>query len=157
MENKKQKNYGFWNWGTGITIVIGTGIALMSFLVYKTTTVSYEMVEPDYYGAELKYEQKQNAIANADELSAPVKISQNAASVAVELPKECTENNAGGTIMFYRPSSEKDDLKIVFNKDNMREIGVDKSKLVSGIYKIKTDWKMNGKEYYNEQSVFVEK
>lgn len=157
MENKKQKNYGFWNWGTGITIAIVTGILLMSFLVYKTTTVSYEMSEPDYYGAELKYEQKQHAIANADGLSVPVKIFQSATSVSIELPKECTESNAIGNIMFYRPSNQKDDLKIAFNRDNGDKIEIDKSKLVSGIYKIKTDWQMNGKVYYNEQSVFVEK
>ena len=49
MKNNRpsEKKYGFWNWGTGITVTFIVCATVMLMLVYKTTTVSLDKVEPD--------------------------------------------------------------------------------------------------------------
>lgn len=156
-KDKPTKNYGFWNWGTGITITFIIAASLMLFLVYKTTTVSNELSEQNYYSQELRFNDQLEAAQNAATLSAPVKILQNESQLIITLPKECVEQKATGTVWIYRPSSEKNDLFLTIQPDAKGNMIVEKSKLLPGNYTIKTDWKMNGKDYYNEENIYVEK
>ncbi len=158
MKNNKppEKKYGFWNWGTGITITIIVGALLMLFMVYKTTTVDIDMAEQDYYSQELKFNQKLEAISNANQLSSPIVVSQNDQVIKLIVPHECIQN-VSGEILLYRPSSVKHDLLIAFAPDGNGDIFIEKDQLLKGIYKLKADWQMKGKSFYQEQSFFVEK
>lgn len=154
---KKEKNYGFWNWGTGITITFIIAASFILFLVYKTTTVSNEMAEEDYYSHELKFNEQLKAARNAATLSAPIKVTQDASTVFIELPAECISQQATGSIWLYRPSSEKNDVHLKFDPADDGKIIIEKEKLLTGIYKLKADWQMNGKEYHQEESIYVER
>ena len=157
MDNqKKEKNYGFWNWGTGIAITIVIGALATLFLVYKTTTIDFEMAEEDYYAQELKYNSKLEAIANARQLSKPIAITQDPEFLKITVPKECFEADSGN-IKLYRPSSQKHDLKLAFEPDSNGNLLVAKSELITGIYRMKASWFADGKSFYVEQSFYVEK
>ncbi len=156
MKNNQQKKYGFWNWGTGITITFIVCASLMLLLVYKTTTVDLDMAEPDYYSQELKFNEKLKAIKNANALSAPIAVTQNEQIIKINVPHECI-HNASGEILLYRPSSVKHDLLLAFDPDSNGDIFIEKGQLQKGIYKLKADWEMKGKSYHQEQSFFVEK
>jgi hypothetical protein len=158
MKNNKppEKKYGFWNWGTGITITIIVGALLMLFMVYKTTTVDIDMAEQDYYSQELKFNQRLEAISNANQLSSPIVVSQNDQVIKLMVPQECIQN-VSGEILLYRPSSVKHDFLIAFAPDSNGDIFIEKDQLLKGIYKLKADWQMKGKTYHQEQSFFVEK
>jgi len=158
MKNNRptEKKYGFWNWGTGITLTFIVCATLMLMLVYKTTTVSLDMAEPDYYSQELKFNQKLEAVANANQLSSPIAVSQNDAMIRINIPREAI-HGASGEILLYRPSSEKNDFVLPFSPDRNGDIFIEKTKLLKGIYKLKADWQMKGKPYHQEQSFFVEK
>ncbi|MGN6531410.1 MAG: FixH family protein [Ginsengibacter sp.] len=154
--NQHQKKYGFWNWGTGITITFIVCASLMLLLVYKTTTVDLDMAEPDYYSQELKFNQKLQAMTNANQLSTPISILQNEQVIRINVPHECI-HGASGEILLYRPSSEKHDFVLPFAPDSNGDILIEKNRLIKGIYKLKADWEMKGKPYHQEQSFFVEK
>jgi len=151
-----EKKYGFWNWGTGITITFIICASLMLLLVYKTTTVDIDMAEQDYYSQELKFNKKLEAITNANQLSSTIAVSQDEQVIKINVPHECIKD-ASGEILLYRPSSVKHDVLIAFAPDNNGNIFIGKEQLIKGIYKIKADWQMKGKFYYREQSFFVEK
>lgn len=155
--NKTEKKYGFWNWGTGITITFIIAASGMLFLVYKTTTANFEMAEQDYYSQELKFNHQLEASKNAVTLSSPIVIDENDMVVKIRVPRECVEQKATGTIWIYRPSSEKNDLHLAFEPDSNGDIFIEKSKLIRGIYKLKADWQMSGIDYHHEQSFYVEK
>lgn len=148
--------YGFWNWGTGITITIITGVVATLFLVYKTTTIEFEMAEEDYYAQELKYNSKIEAMKNAQQLSSSFTISQDNSFLKISVPKECLTVDSG-VIKLYRPSSQKNDLLLGFAPDSSGEILVAKEKLITGVYRLKADWHNEGKEYFLEKSFYVEK
>lgn len=158
MKNTEEtpKKYGFWNWGTGIAITIVLSAAFILFLVYKTTTAHFEMVEDNYYEQESKFNHQLEASRNAAALSSSIAVNEDLSFVRIRVPRECVEQNATGKIWIYRPSSEKNDLHLDFTPDSNGEIFIDKDQLIKGVYRLKADWQMNGKDYHQEQSFYVE-
>lgn len=154
--NNTKKNYGFWNWGTGIAITFIIAASFILFLVYKTTTVNLDMAEDNYYEQEMKFSQQLEASKNASNLSAPIRIEEEDEFVRIHVPRECVEQNASGKIWIYRPSSEKNDLHLLFEPDENGFIYIDKKNLITGAYKLKADWVMNDTPYHQEESFYIE-
>lgn len=154
-ENTERK-YGFWNWGTGIAITIIVSACAMLFLVYKTTTADFQMVEDNYYEQEMKFNNQLAASKNAAALSSPIAVSEDMSYLRITVPQECVDQEATGKIWIYRPSSAKNDLYLDFAPDSNGAIYIDKQRLIKGIYRLKADWQMNGKDYHQEHSFYVE-
>ncbi len=154
---KIEKPYGFWNWGTGIAIAIIVSVAAMSFLVYKSTQVTYDMSEKDYYAAELQYDETVNAEKNANALSQHLNIQQNEDFLTIHFPAECMGKTEHGLIYMYRPSSEKQDITIPFQLKDLPEIYISKKQFIKGLYVMKASWEMNGKQYSATEQFFIQK
>ena len=58
------------NWGYKILLVYAVFIAGILFLVYKASSQKMDLVTPDYYEQELKYQSQINATERANALSA---------------------------------------------------------------------------------------
>ena len=156
-EQVKVRPYGFWNWGTGIAIAIITGALGMLFLVYKSSQVNFDMVEKDYYTAELQYDKKKAAQQNTRSLSTPIDIAQEGNYVIIQFPKECIGNEMDGNLLFYRPSSQKLDVEVPLSLDQDGIVMIENSKLIEGKYILKGDWLMNDVSYNVEESFFFKK
>lgn len=154
-EVKNKPNYGFWNWGTGITIAIIVAASLMIFLVYKSMNVNFDMAEQDYYAEELKFDSKMKATENTHSLSSPITINETSDLVVVNLPAECIGKTEAGTLTFYRPSDKGLDLQVPFNANDEGNIFIDKSLMHKGIYRMKASWNMDGKDYLVEKNFYV--
>lgn len=152
---KEKPNYGFWNWGTGITIAIIVAASLMIFLVYKSMNVTFDMVEKDYYAEELKFDGKMKATENTHLLSSPLSINETDELIIVSLPKECIGKTDNGTLTFYRPSAKDLDLFIPFTANDDGNIIVEKTKMQKGLYRMKASWNMDGKDYLVEKNFYV--
>ncbi len=155
--NNNKKNYGFWNWGTGITITFIVAASFILFLVYKTTTVNLEMAEDNYYEQEMKFNNQLEASRNAAHLSSPIRIEDDKDFIRIQVPRECVEQKATGTLWIYRPSSEKNDLHLKFEPDEEGHIYIGKDNLITGVYKLKADWVMNGISYHQEEGFYLQK
>lgn len=153
---KKEKPYGFWNWGTGLAIASGVGILGILFVVYLTTTMNTDMVVDDYYGQELIQNKKVASIKNANALSSPIKISETPTAIIVAFPQETINKIDSGSILFYRASDINLDIKspIALNKEGLMVI--DKSKFQKGLYSFQAEWKMNNDLYRSEQNFMIE-
>lgn len=151
------RKYGFWNWGTGITIVIITGALGMIFLVYKSMQVNFDLVERDYYAAELTFDHKKMAQQNAKALSAEIDIVQQSNYLIIRFPKECIGQDINGSLLLYRPSDQAKDIEMAFELDDQGIVMLESSKLIRGKYILKGNWQMNGSEYNVEKSFFIQK
>lgn len=154
---KIERQYGFWNWGTGIAIAIIVSALAMIFLVYKSTQVTFDMSEKDYYAAELQFEKTLIAEKNAQSLSQPVNIQQNADALIIHFPLECAGKVQNGSIYMYRPSSEKKDISIPFQLKDSSVVYISKNQFIKGMYVMKATWEMNGKQYGSTQQFFIQK
>lgn len=143
------------NWGHKIIIVFVVFAAGILTLVTKSMRTRIDMVTPDYYGEELKYQQVIDGKENAGRLSAPVGISQDDAGVLISLPSELRNKHITGKVTFYRPSDSGKDVFMPLQPDQSGQQLVSRQLFIRGPYKVKIAWTMNDRPYYQEQLVNI--
>lgn len=143
------------SWGKGIALVIVAFILWISFLVYKTTLVTSEMVTDNYYEKELKYEEVIQAKRNLQKLNEELVIQQRNDSVLITFPKEF-DATSRGEIYFYRPSNPKQDKTFPIDLTHTSTQVITKNNLTRGVYQIQVSWNQNSTPYFFEQTLFIE-
>ena len=141
------------NWGNKIIIAYTIFVLGMLFMVYKCTLQKNELTETDYYSKELKYQEIITGIDNANQLSNAVKLIQESSTINLVMPLEALPAN--GSIQFYRPSDQTKDFSVALATDENGKQLFGRDKFIEGLYKVKIRWQKNGKQFYNEQNLFI--
>lgn len=140
------------NWGAKIALLYGGFVALIVILVAGSMRQDFDLVAPDYYSQEIKYQQVIDAGKNQSELSAPVSVSATETTVSIDFPTEFTNKVINGTVQFYSPVNSAWDKTVKINTaDN--SMTVLRSELQATTYTIKMNWEADGKKYYQETSL----
>jgi hypothetical protein len=140
------------NWGHKIIIVFTLFAAGILTMVTKSMNTRIDLVTPDYYGEELKYQQVIDGHKQALLLSSPVMISQEEHTITLAFPKEMQDIPLTGNVLFYRASDSGQDVTVPLNSGMLV---LDKSRLHKGCYKVQLHWQANGKKYFQENAVMV--
>jgi hypothetical protein len=141
------------SWGYKILFVYLGFVVGILFLVYKASQEKFDLVTPNYYDAELKFQNVINDRQRVAQLSAPPKITHSVNSVQIQFPREFLNKELQGEIYLYRPSNASKDFRRKFTTDqNYIEIILDRD--FSGSYEVKLSWKVNETSFYNEQRIF---
>jgi hypothetical protein len=113
------------------------------------------LVTDDYYQQELKYQDQIDKIERTNALSEKPAIDFDGLGVNISFPKLLIEKNVVGKIHFYRPSDPGLDfaLPISLNSEGIQLIST--KQLAAGYWRLKLNWMMNGKEYYNEKAIII--
>lgn len=137
------------SWGTKIALLYGGFVVLIVTLVAGSMRQDFDLVAPDYYGQEIKYQQVIDAGKNQSTLSAPVAIHASGQVVTIDFPADFTDKPVEGTIQFY--SAVNADWDKVFDiKVTNNSMTVPRETLHNANYTIKLKWTSEGKEYYQE-------
>ncbi len=143
------------NWGNKILltfIVFGAG---MFYLVYRSLSTNYELVEKDYYKSELRYQQVIDGTNRVNQLNSTVKLEQTANGISLELPAEMKNKTISGDIWFYCSYNAKRDKR--FPLDITPE-GIQlfpSSAILPGSYTVKINWNNEGINYFSEKNLTV--
>jgi nitrogen fixation protein FixH len=119
-------------------------------------TKSTELVSSNYYEKEIKYQDQIDKIKRTSELSEQVTIENTGSFILIRFPKTYNLKDINGSILFYRPSDEGKDFKIILEPDTNGEQKIVTNKFVKGIWKVQINWKMNAIEYYNESVIRID-
>ena len=138
------------NWGHKLTMVILVFVALMGYLVYRSLSTNFELVEQDYYKNELQYQQVIDATQRASRLKGVVVIKKANGRVSVELPVEMKRKNVKGLLWFYCAYDSKMDRKLAFQPNENGMQSFDLSLFEPGTYTVKVEWSTDDTTYYNE-------
>lgn len=144
------------NWGYKIILVFIIFAAGILTLVIKSMRTRIDMVTPDYYAEELKYQQNIDAQKNAHRLSDPVIIAQTTDSVEIIFPQECIGVELKGEIIFYRPSDSRKDFTLPLQPDEFGKVLIERERFDRGNYRIKLQWESNDTPYFQEKQFFVQ-
>lgn len=144
------------NWGWRIVILYGGFVAMMLFLVWKTTTVKDDLVTPDYYAQELKFQEQVDKLKRTQELKEQPSWNVDGKKVAIQFPSEVIAKNVKAEILFYNASSSKRDFTVSCIPDSTGLCRVNSDKFQYGVYEMKINWSAGGVRYYNEGTINIQ-
>jgi FixH len=143
------------NWGNKLLvtfIVFGAG---MSYLVYRSVTTNFELVDKDYYKNELRYQEVIDGTNRANGLSAAVKLVQSGEKIVLQLPAEMKDQIISGTLHFYCAYDGKKDKKFIVSTNAEGMQMLDAGQVTAGNYTVKINWKADGNDYYTEKLITI--
>ncbi len=137
------------NWGARIAILYGGFVAIIVTLVVGSMHQSFDLVSPDYYSQEIKYQQVIDAGKNQAALSSPVSVHADQQNVVIQFPAEFHGKEVTGDIDFYSPVSTSMDKHVPIQVNN-NAMAIARNTLHTTSYNVKISWKADGKAYYQE-------
>lgn len=143
------------NWGWKIAIGYTGFVVFILFLVFQTTGVDFELVTPDYYNAELAFQEQIDKQENTLSDDRDVIIHVESDGVALQLSHYDAGKSFSGTVSFFRPSDSGLDRDFEWSMNSRGMMFIDKSNFERGRYTFKADWEEDGKAFYLEKPVFI--
>ena len=143
------------NWGNKLLLTFLVFAAGMGFLVYRSVTTNFELVEKDYYKEELRFQQQIVGTREANNLSSAVTLLQNETGIHLQLPAEMKAKTVTGEVWFYCAYNEKKDKKYVLQTDQEAFQSFTLREVEPGNYTVKINWKDGSKNYYSEKQLTV--
>ena len=116
-----------------------------------------QLVGPDYYEREIKYQSQMERIERAASLGARVELDCRGErkTLLVSLPVNAVSGKTPGRIQLYRPSDAKLDRETPLAPGAGGSQSVDVSGLRSGLWRVRLSWTAGGGEYFFEKQVVI--
>lgn len=142
------------NWGHSIFFIYSAFVVAILFMVYQSTQQTYDLVEKDYYSAELKYQDVIDASARAKALGGDFIVKYESDSIKLILPSPFKGVNVVGKVQLYFAADKQQDKTYEFETLNAYA-AFKTEKQNKGLYTIKLDIVRSGVAYYYEQKIYL--
>lgn len=142
------------NWGWKIALGYSAFVVFMLALVIGATQQEFHLVKPNYYEAEVAYEQQIIKIRNARALPQAVQIEWEAEEQALLLAFP-SMGEIQGEVVLYRPDDAKADRKLRLSPDAEGVQRIPLAGLKPGLWRVKLDWEAAQKGYYQEKTMVI--
>jgi hypothetical protein len=150
-----QTSRNLWPLGIIVTFVLffaGTvGLVVMAF------SQKVDLVSPDYYEQEIKYqgridrvERTRNAVTHGS-----VAYDATAQCITISLPKNQAGQAVSGSVELYRPSASGMDRAVRFAPDANGVQRLDASGMAPGLWRVRVSWTVEKQDYFLDQKVVV--
>lgn len=144
----------FKNSHSGNIIIAGfiCAVIALSFLIYKTTQVSFDVsVKGDYYNKEKNYNQQISAQKAGIALGNQFSITENNEDVIVKLPPHISQTLQNGQVLFFCYTNSGLDVTAPLPAGNDGIYLFNKEKYMKGKnYKVVVTFTANNTAYYKE-------
>jgi hypothetical protein len=143
-------------WPAGIIGTFVLFIAGTVGLVMLSARNHVELVSPDYYERELRYQEQINRRERAQALPDRTRVSYDAAQglIIIALPT-AQARVAQGRIQLYRPSDARLDRDLPLALDSNGIQHLDAKQLHAGPWNIRVQWSVDGEEFFLNRSIVV--
>jgi hypothetical protein len=141
------------SWGTKITFLYLSFATMIGVMVYKSATQTVDLVAPNYYEQELKYQDKIDGINNLNAESKAILIQQHEGNVVFSFSKEM--GTPEGHILFFKPDNASSDFKTEIKTDDEGVQTIEIKDLAKGTYLVKIDWKIGDKKFFKEERISI--
>ncbi len=139
------------NWGKGIVVSFVLFAIFIGTLVTVCVRQDVNLVSKNYYSEELAYQLQIDRLNNTTKLKAKPTIKVIGRAIEVQFNQFSLLDK--GEINLFRPSDVSLDKRFkLINSDGTTQ-QFDVSSLHGGMYRVKMNWSMNGKEYYMEDMI----
>ena len=142
------------NWGHKILMVYLVFVGGILLLAFKSSQQKFDLVQQDYYGAELKYQSVINATKHASELGADLGVLVRGSYLQITLPPTFKKSETNGVAHLYCIADEKGDMTKQI-KSNNGELVLALLKTMKGNYTLKLTVQNKGVDYYFEKKIML--
>lgn len=142
------------NFGTKITILYISFVALIVTMVFMCFGQKVELVSSDYYAQEIRFQDKINATNNEKNLVGSINHSITGKTIVLTSDSTLFDKDFDGTVTFFRPSDSSKDVQLKMNFVNHKQV-ISGEKLIHGAYKLQLAWVSNHRNYFKEEVIFI--
>jgi hypothetical protein len=141
------------NWGYKILFVYAIFITGILFMVFKSATQKMDLVTPDYYAKELKYQEKIDESNRVNALSEELHYQIKEAEITINFPKDFAGKKITGTVNLYCPWDETKDITQNFS---LQDAALIIKTVNKGQHELHINWQAAGVTYYFEKKIFIQ-
>lgn len=144
------------NWGWSIAIFYTLFVLVFIGILFFSFTQDNSLVVDDYYEQDLNVQDRIDKQNNYRNFGAAVSHQYSASEATVQFSFPAAMHEVSGKVLFYRPSSAKQDYEVTIKLDttNLQTISV--RHLIPGQWQMHVEWMADGIPYYfSEQLVMV--
>lgn len=141
------------NWGKWLFVSFVLFALFIGTLVTVCINQDMPLVASDYYQQELDYQQRINQTANTAGLASPPKIEIQHRQLTISFGALPQMQN--GQLKLFRPSNALWDKTYAIPVTDQTSYSIDVSTQMLGQYKAQLTWQWNGKEYFTEETVYL--
>ncbi|KAA9345734.1 FixH family protein [Adhaeribacter soli] len=130
-------------------------IAYIGNFVRMAMSSDVDLVSKDYYKQEIAYQQHINTVTNtkANNAEIQVTLAEAAGQLVIAFPEFYQGRKVNGKVSFFRPSDAKLDFETTLNLNEARQQFLPVDKLERGLWKVRVNSEVNGKNYFTEQTI----
>ena len=139
-------------WPVAITLFIAALIGgVVAFAVFSVKH-RVDLVAPDYYDQEIRYQQQLDGSRRALRLEGGPVLSVTGQTLSIAVPNHL---NATGTVTFYRPSDARLDQVFPLRLDDQGRQAVDLHGLAEGRWRIRVNWVVSNQTFLVEKQTIL--
>ena len=142
------------NWGNGIAIFYTLFVLVMVGAVIKSSQMGVDLVQEEYYDADIAYESFRQKRANAQNLEVSPSVAVHHESQFISIDFEDIWSNVKGTVQLYCPSDQDADMTYQIELHN-GQMNLPISDLKKGRWKVILNWEGDGVPYYSENNIVI--
>jgi nitrogen fixation protein FixH len=155
METEPKSSPRFNPWPVSIVAFFTVAIVGCASFVAFCSLHPSELVAPDYYEQELRFQTRMDSTQRAQQLGqAAVAYDPHARAISILLPGQ--ESTRAGTIQLYRPSAAGLDRRLPLNLDRAGRQVIGAADLRSGLWKVRVSWRADDRDYFVDEPVVVD-
>ena len=140
-------------WPFGILAAFALFFCGMGTAVYIALTHGENLVSPNYYEQELKFQNQIDAAAHAEKSGASVGVDGAAGKMLVTVPAEQLKQNFSGKISFYRANAPELDREFVFTPGADGTQSFNAAGFAAGLWRVRVSWNAGGEDYFLERKI----
>ena len=142
-------------WGTRIAILYVGFVLLIGTMVVMCMNQKIDLVSDDYYDKELVFQNKINQMNKSNALSENVTHHIDGNGVQMNFPKQFTNDQISGEILFFRPSDNTKDYRSKIKLNSNNQLFINRNNLSKGMYKMQINWVAEGENYFIEETIVI--
>lgn len=126
-------------------------------LVVMACSQKVELVSPNYYEQELKFQSQIDRLERTSQPGAQARVAYDTPGqrLTVSLPASPEPQTVRGKIQLYRPSESGLDHQVELRLDASGTQVIDGRDLRAGLWKVRVSWTVDQREYFTEKAIVV--
>ena len=141
------------NFGKWIVVAFVLFATFIATLVTVCVRQDISLVSKDYYADELNYQGQIQRLNNTAQLQERPVIKVVNHTLHIEFNQ--LDKMENGTLKLFCPSNAKMDRDFKVSPSHPQVQSFNLDALQKGMYRAKLSWKMNGKEFYQEEVIYI--